>query len=312
MSTAAIWSHYRTWLLVDADKAPRTVRAYRVVCWDWFAYLEGHKPPKRWDKLSGRDGPKLLARFLDRPARSGRAKGQRLAPNTRLHYAHIVKGLYTFAFDAELIGKNPMAKVKLPKGGQPVARGFDPGQLREILLTAELLDDRLYVMAALAYGAGLRCAEIAAVRIEDIHLERRAWLLVHGKGRKERAIPLVPEARAAIIRMLATRGMPRVGPLVVSRGVHPGEQMTPGSVSRALSNHIRKQCDIDGTPHGLRHTFAQMLIAEAGEQHVLTLARLLGHEGTRVVERVYLGGYRGLPEQVMDKVPFPTRRTVKR
>ena len=304
LAPAALWSHYRTYLLVDADRTPRTVSAYRHVIYDWFGYLEGLKPPRRWNRATGKD----LTRFLDRPTRSGRAKGQRLAANTRLHYAHIIKGLYTFAHEAELIRRNPMAKVKLPKGGQPIARGFDQRQLREILLTAELVDDRLYVMCALAYGAGLRAAEIASVRIEDIHLEQRGWLLVHGKGRKDRAIPLVPEVRAALIRMLADRGMPRVGPLGVSRGVRPGRPMTPGSVSRALSDFIRKQCQIDGSGHGLRHTFAQTLIAEAGEDKLLTVSQLLGHETTGVTERVYLRGYRGLPEQVIDKVPFPTRR----
>lgn len=139
----------------------------------------------------------------------------------------------------------------------------------------------------------------------------RAMRVVHGKGRKDRQIPLYPEVRAAIIRMLADRGMPRVGPLVVSRGVLPGRPMTPNSVSRALSEHIRKQCGIDGSGHGLRHTFAQTLIAEAGEDKLLTVSRLLGHADTSVTDRVYLRGWQGEPERVMGKLPFPTRGKVR-
>jgi integrase/recombinase XerC len=306
LSSATIWEHYRTFLLVDAvggyGYSPATVHSYRSVLWDFWAFLD----PKPWRKATPAD----LRRFLDRPARSGRTKGHRLAPNTRLQYASIICSFHAWAHLYEHTGRNPMAKVKLPKGGTPTARNFDHDQLREILCSAEVLDDRLYVMAALAYGAGLRCAEIAGLRVEDVHLDRRGWLKVLGKGRKNRVLPLGPEVKAAIVRMLATRGSPRTGPLVASRGPRPGEQMTPGSVSRALSNHIRKHCGIDGSGHALRHSFAQELIAAAGQDKLMTVSRLLGHEDTRVTDRVYLRGWQGEPEHVLEKLPFPTRRGV--
>lgn len=298
LSGPAAWGHYRDWLLVDCRRAPRTVSAYRHIVWAWFAHLD----PKPWHRATSKD----LRRFLDRPTRSGRAKGRHLAANTRLHYAATVKAFYAWAHAAGHLRRDPMAGFKLPRGGQPVARSFDPGQLRQIILTAELLDNRLHVMAALAYGAGLRCAEIAGLRIEDVHLERRGWVLVGGKGGKSRSVPLYPEVKVTIRRLLAARGHPRVGPLVESR-TRPGEPMTPQSVSRALSDHIRRTCGINGSGHGLRHSFATDLLTEAGEEKLVTISRLLGHADTKTTERVYVLAFKGAPDEVVSRLPYPRR-----
>lgn len=295
LGPAAIWSHYRTWLLVDADKAPRTVSAYRQVLYDWFGFLA----PKTWNRAT----PKDLGRFLDRPTRSGRAKGQRLAPNTRLHYAATVKAFYAWAHQYEFIGRDPMAKVRLPKGGVPVPRAFTMAELRQILLAADH-DPRLYLACWLGYGAGCRCAEIAAVRIEDAYLDHRhPHLLVHGKGRRDRLVPLYPEVRSAITRTLAAAGWPKVGPLVTSRR-KPGDPMTPGSVSRILSDHVRG-LGIDGSGHGLRHSFATELLEATGEDRLITISRLLGHANTTITQRAYILGYRGEPEDVLARLPNP-------
>lgn len=295
LGPAAIWTHYRTWLLVDADRAPRTVSAYRYVLWEWFGFLA----PKNWNRAT----PKDLGRFLDRPTRSGRAKGQHLAPNTRLHYAATIRAFYAWAHAAEFIGRDPMAKVRLPKGGVPIPRAFTMGELRQILLAADH-DDRLYLVCWLGYGAGCRCAEIAAVRIEDAYLDHRhPHLLVHGKGRRDRLIPLYSEVRLAITRVLAARGWPRVGPLVTSRRT-PGDPLTPSGVSAILSRHIRG-LGFDGSGHGLRHAFATELLEASGEERLVTISRLLGHANTTITERTYVLGYRGTPEQVLAQLPDP-------
>lgn len=297
LSGPAIWASYRTYLLVDCQRAARTVTAYRYIIWDFFGFLD----PKPWNKATAKD----LQRFLDRPTRSGRAHGQRLAPNTRLHYAATVCGMYAWAHKAGYLTRNPMAAVKLPKGGQPQARSFSQWELRQILLAAEP-DPRLYVMCWLGYGEGCRCGEIAACLIEDIDLYGRPpRLLVHGKGGRDRLLPIFPEVRAAVVRMLSARGNPRVGPLVESRR-QTGEPMTPGSVSRALSEHVRG-LGIDGSGHGLRHSFATELLAAAGEERAWTIAKLMGHADTKLLMRLYALKFLGEPDRVLAFLPDPRR-----
>lgn len=295
LTAAGVWSHYRDYLLLDCARAARTVSAYRYIIWTWFGFLGA----KAWYKATAKD----LQRFLDRPTRSGRAHGTHLAPNTRLHYAATVCGFYAWCHAAGYLHRNPMAGVKLPKGGQPQARSFSQWELRQILLAAEP-DPRLLVMCWLGYGEGCRCAEIAACRVEDVDLYGKPpRLLVHGKAGRDRLLPVYPEVRAAIVRMLSARGNPRVGPLVESRRA-AGEPMTPGSVSRALSDHVRG-LGIDGSGHGLRHSFATELLAAAGEERAYTVAKLMGHVDTKLIERLYALRYPGEPDRVLAQLPDP-------
>jgi site-specific recombinase XerD len=307
-----VWEHYHHWLQAERQAAPRTIEAYRFVLWDWFAFLQ----PKPWNRATQKD----LRRFLARTARTAGAgtPSRPLSANTRLHYAATVKAFSAWAYAAEHLRKDPMASFVLPKGGQPPARRFTGEQLEEIILTAALVDPRLHTMVALAYGAGLRCAEIAALRIEDVYLDGDDdddwWLWVHGKGRKNREVPLHREVRRTILRLLAGRGWPRVGPVVTSH-TQPSEPMTPGSVSRALSDHIHSCRDprrpgktINGSGHWLRHSFAVDALQEGGEDKLVTISRLLGHATTSVTERVYLAAYQGDAASVVRNLPYPRPR----
>jgi integrase len=298
VGASTVWSDYRTWLLVDCGRAIRTVRAYRRTLWDWFVFLD----TKPWNRATAKD----LQRFLDRPTRSGRAKGHHLAPNTRLHYAATIKAFYAWAHAAGHTRRDPLATFKLPKGGIPIPRGFDMWELRQILLGADH-DPRLWLMCWMAYGQGCRVAEIAAARIEDVDtggpLPR---VTVHGKGSRDRTLPLYPEVSAAIRRLLAERGHPRVGPLVASR-TRPGEPMTPGSVSRALSDHIRG-LGIDGSGHGLRHSGATEMLAAAKGRNLEDVRQWLGHVDDRTTRR-YVLAYPWHLEEAVAGLPDPTQPT---
>jgi integrase len=293
--SALIWKRFRYYLVIESpQRAPRTVKAYRWVIWDWFGFLD----PKPWHKATARD----LHRYLDRPTRSGRAAGNRLGANTRLHYAATICAFYAWAQASGHLRKNPMAAVKLPRGGIPVPRSFPLPDLRQILLAAEH-DPRLYVMCSLGYFAGLRAAEIAGVRIEDIHLgDRPRLVVVAGKGGRRRVVPLHPELRAAVVRILAEGGHPKVGPLVSSRR-RPGEPMTPGSVSRALSDHIRG-LGIEGSGHGLRHSAATELLAAEHGRNLQQVVTFLGQKSDRTA-RIYVQAYDWELADQVPKIPNP-------
>lgn len=295
---ATIWRRYRRYLVLDCERRPRTVSAYRWVFWSWVEFL-GDKP---WHRATAKD----LQRYLERPPRSGRAAGGRLGANTRLHYSACLTSFYAWAHVSGHLRKNPMAGVKLPKGGIPIPRSFPLVELSDILAAAERSDDRLYAACLLAYTQGLRAAEIAGLKIEDVHLDEQPRLLVHGKGGKLRILPLHPEMRAVIVRMLAERGFPRVGALVTSRRF-PGEPMTPGSVSRMLSDHIRKRCEIDGSGHSLRHSFALRLLEAEEGRNLEQVRQALGHESDRTT-RIYISSYNWDLVDQIPKVPVPHRR----
>jgi integrase/recombinase XerC len=300
LSTPAVWDKYRTWLVAERQMRSRTVATYRRTLWSFWGSID----PRPWHRATPRD----LTRLLNTDVRVGQRRGRPLAPNTRLNYAAAVVCFYRWAAAQQLVATDRMVGFTLPRGGQPLPRGIDPAALRQVLLAAEP-DPRLYLMVWLMYGAGLRAAEVAGLRVEDCYLGEHGYVhVVDGKGGRQRTIPLYPELRAALVRW--TAGLPQAGPLFPSPVRH-GEPVGYKTVSAALSG-LLGSLGIGETGHALRHAFAQELLAACGEEHLLTVSRLLGHSSTQVTERIYLLGYRGQPERVVLKLPDPRTRKLTR
>lgn len=129
---------------------------------------------------------------------------------------------------------------------------------------AEPLELRNRALFELAYSAGLRAQEVAGLELADVDFEQEA-VLVHGKGGKERAVPLGEEAAYRLQRYLAD-GRP-----ALARGAENrfflsarGRPLDTSTLRRLLPN-----------PHRLRHAFATHLLE--GGADLRTIQELLGH-----------------------------------
>ena len=317
----ALWSRYRDHMLgIDGARplATSTRQNYRKILWDWACWLDpcvvspddqpgpcqlGHPAPghKAWQRA----GPHHLVAFLDRPAPHS-VTGSRAA-NTRLQIAVAVRGLYRWAHRQGYTAKDRMALFELPRGGQPRPRGFDLSELRTIILAASD-DPRMYLIVWAAYAAGLRAAEIAGLRIEQVDL-RHGWLDVTGKGGKQRLVPIYPELRAALVRYLG--GRPAAGPLIVSQRP-PYGPLQPHTITVYVSEHIQSLPDphhpgkhLTGSCHDLRHSLIWWLLESAGEEYLLTISQIAGHADTGVTEKVYGLKYSGRAKEAMADLPNP-------
>jgi integrase/recombinase XerC len=132
----------------------------------------------------------------------------------------------------------------------------------------------------LLYGAGLRVSELVGLDLADIS---RDSLRVRGKGNKERMVPLVRKARAALDAYLARRGelRPAGGAVFVNRR---GGRLTARSVAR----HLEKYALIAGArrhvhPHALRHSFATHLLDMGAD--LRGIQELLGHASLSTTQR---------------------------
>jgi site-specific recombinase XerD len=290
LSFPTLWRKYRRHLLIERRASPNTVITYRKALYEFYAHL-GKTP---WQRAGKRD----LERFLSRPANSPTGH---LAANSQRLYAVAICGLYRYAHQQGYAARNHMDGFTLPRGGQPRPRGLESDELRQVFLTASH-DDRLYCMVALAFCAGLRCCEIAALRTEDVDLHRR-WLSVCGKGDKWRSIPIHPELAAALRRYLAGRAA--AGPLITSLR-YPTQPLTAHTISTYLSALIRG-IGVAASGHDLRHAFALRALEAGGEEHLKTVSMLLGHADTATTEHTYLLRYRGEPQRIIDLLPDPRK-----
>jgi integrase/recombinase XerD len=113
-------------------------------------------------------------------------------------------------------------------------------------------------MLHVCYAAGLRVSELIGIRLDDLILQPQPALLVHGKGRRERCLPVWRTTAAALRAWLAVRGPARIPELFVNAR---GASLTRSGIEYILRKHVqtaRRQCPSLATkrvfPHLLRHT----------------------------------------------------------
>jgi integrase len=183
--------------------------------------------------------------------------GHRWQPSTRKSRLTPLAGFYKWAIRFGHADHDPssvIGTITVPRG---LPRPVDDALFATALAHSPEARDRLMVL--LAAHTGLRRAEIAAVRREDV---TDHGLAVEGKGGRRRLIPLTEQLR----RELLARPPGWVFPARFGAG-HIG----PDAVGRALARAMDKQA----SGHQLRHRFATR--AYRGTRNLLAVQTLLGH-----------------------------------
>lgn len=139
---------------------------------------------------------------------------------------------------------------------------------------------RNHLLLLLLYNTGARVSELIGVRVRDVSAGDCRQVLLHGKGRKERAVPLWAETRRALRQWIAKNQLQDDAPLLSNRF---GRSLTRSGVAwqlRVILSHARKaDPSLSRTrisPHIVRHTTAMHLL-QSGVAHEL-ISLWLGHE----------------------------------
>lgn len=131
---------------------------------------------------------------------------------------------------------------------------------------------RNYCMVHLMLDAGLRFNEVCTLAVQDLNFDNQ-YILVHGKGSKERIVPMAGNLRQRLYQYLCLyRSCPDSDIVFLS-----GREPVTDSVIKSLFARIRRRTGIDrARPHLMRHTFATCYILGGGSVEMLRI--LLGHE----------------------------------
>lgn len=189
------------------------------------------------------------------------------AAEYRRSHRSALRGFYGWACASGHADNNPAALLPPIKPGQ-----YRPRPTPEEIVGAaldETVDTRVQLMVLLAASQGMRRGEIAQVHSRDLSRDLYGWSLrVHGKGDKERVIPLQEEVAS---RLQAIPGWAFPGQV----GGHLSPRWVGTLIKRALSG--------GWTAHTLRHRFAT--VAYHGSRDLLAVQELLGHARPETTRR---------------------------
>ena len=164
------------------------------------------------------------------------------------------------------------------------------------------------VIFELLYGCGIRNSELVGINLAEVRV-RDGVILVRGKGRKERHVPLGEEALLAIEAYLPERSarlrtaghgrLTAVGPLLVNARPHGQCRLTTRSVQRIVKTiALSRGLAADVHPHTLRHAFGTHMLEEGAD--LRAIQEMLGHERLSTTQR-YTRMTLGQMERVYDR-----------
>ena len=168
------------------------------------------------------------------------------------------------------------------------------------------------VLFAVLYNTGARVSEITRLHVADVLLDRASSLLLHGKGRKERVVPLWKSTAAQLQRWL-----PRIDRSPDAPPNRAGKPLSRSGGEHQLRVACRKASDRHPSlatrrvsPHTLRHTTAMHLLQSGVD--ITVIALWLGHEDTATTHQ-YVEADLAMKEAALrcveDPAPQPLRFT---
>jgi integrase/recombinase XerC len=275
-------SDFGTYLEVERDRSPHTVRAYTG---DVTALLR-HASDAGIVALDGLDVRALRA-WLGAGAASGAAR------STLGRRAAAARTFTAWATRTGRIGTDPGLLLGVPKARSPLPGVLRRDQAEGLMHVAELgADDgapaglRDLAVLEVLYASGVRVGELVALDVDDLDHGRRT-LRVLGKGRKERTVPLgLPAVRALddwLVRGRPTLITPASGAAMFlgQRGGRLDQRAVRTLVHDRLA-HVPGAPDLG--PHGLRHSAATHLLE--GGADLRSVQELLGH-ATLATTQIY-------------------------
>jgi integrase/recombinase XerD len=258
---AALIDRFLDMRAAEAGASPTTLAAYRNDLGQARAALGGGVAGATADQLSGLG-----------------EQWSKLAPSTVARRSAALRRFYGFMVDDGLRGDDPSAALPRPSFERPLPRILDEAQITQMFEAAEARAAsgepnavRNLALLELLYGSGLRASELVGLPRRSVR-PGQPFLIVMGKGSKERLVPISTRAHSAVAawseQLAGDRAwlfpsgkshLSRVRLFQIVRAMAADAGIPPERVS----------------PHVLRHAFATHLLSGGADLRVLQ--SLLGH-----------------------------------
>jgi len=246
MTLGALHQRFLQHCAVEKRLRPMTIASYRSDFGLFLEFLRRRARSRRTRPLSPRgrgqgEGPAVgLRAFTTTLIRDYQAHmaTRRWSINTVRRRLVELNRFAGWLVERRYLQRSPMIGISVPRRERRLPRVLDWSQVEQIVAGERKPRDRA-ILALLAYG-GLRRGEVMAADVGDYSREAPS-LMVHGKGNKDRVVPLHPTAQAALDAYLATRpGLGPEHPLFVSWRGRITKQVTVRRTGRLVPDKARR------------------------------------------------------------------------
>ncbi|MDP2307562.1 MAG: tyrosine recombinase XerC [Pseudomonadota bacterium] len=258
-------AHFLAFLRAERAASAHTLRAY------------GRELSTLADALAPR--PIESALLADLRAHLARGAG---APASLQQRIGAIRTFYRWLVREGVIAESPADRLTSPKVKRPLPRVLEVDEATGVVEDPAgegWRHTRNVALLEVAYGAGLRVSEVAALDVADVELDRGLVRVLSGKGRKGRIVPIGPVAVEAV-RALLAEGRMVDGPLF--RNVQGGRLTTRGLYDVVRAAGVKN--GLAGVhPHAMRHSMATHLLASGAD--IRSIQEMLGHASLSTTQR---------------------------
>ena len=262
---------FLTYIQVEKGLSRNTLQSYARDIAKLHSWAEtNHKPVEKLDR-------KDLREWIARMSRDG------LAPSSISRSVSAARGFFNFLMLDGHVKRHPAEDIHTPQRYSRLPKFLSEDEMERLLLAPDIKTDigvRDRAMIEVMYAAGLRVSELCGLRTIDVKLDA-ALLTCHGKGNKERRIPIGKSAVHWLQRYLSIRkqfGNEAKPELFL----HRGRSLSRQTAWSIIKTHAATAGVPDISPHTLRHSFGTHLMQHGADSR--SVQALLGHSDISTTE----------------------------
>lgn len=268
----AIIDNFLESLISEKGLSKNTVESYKS---DIKQFLEKHSENKNSNDLYSR---KSIEKYIFKMNDLGFERSTILRKLSSLGH------FFDFLVTEKVLKANPFSQILIPKRNSKLPIFLTNEQVERLLESAKMDKSskglRLLTMIEILYATGIRVSELTTLKLSSLY-EKENFILITGKGNKERLVPVDQNTLSTIEKYLKVRAEFTKNTRD-EKWLFPSKNSKLGHITRQRFHQLLKllcnQAKIDSkyvSPHKLRHAFASHLLANGMDLRSLQI--LLGH-----------------------------------
>ena len=272
MNNQLILENFLEVLASEKGLAVNTRISYKNDILQFLVFLEKNK--KKINEITSVDIEKFTSKFST----------QGLEKSTISRKMSSLSHFFIFLLDENIVKSNPIHELDLPKQIKKLPKILSVDQVEKLIKSSRedqsINGIRLNTMIEILYATGIRVSELVEMKLSATYAEKN-FLLVQGKGNKERLVPISENTEDKIKDFLKIRNK-FLNNDSESKWLFPSKQSSKGHITRQRFNQLLQTlCErvnlnnIKISPHKLRHAFATHLLANGVD--LRSLQQMLGH-----------------------------------